>query len=240
MGQIVQDGEAVLRPVEKLNLTRLIRTFTLRTSEGFLENFGPQLIACVGAEAPGVRLRFLPKPMQDNAPLRDGTVDLETGVVVSTTGPELRAQALFRDRFVGVVRADHPLSRAKMTSARYAGARHVLVSRHNRDTGLIDPLLEKLNLDRTIATIVTGFSSALFLARNSDLVATVPERHTGVLRVGMHTFPLPFAVPEITVSLLWHPRMEADPAHRWLRGLVLEICSVQSADSIKRGGGSLT
>jgi DNA-binding transcriptional LysR family regulator len=91
VGQLVQDGEAVLRPAEKLDLKKLVRTFTLRTREGFVENFGPDLIARVGAEAPGVRLRFMQKPDKDSASLRDGTVDLETGVVGETTGPEVRA-----------------------------------------------------------------------------------------------------------------------------------------------------
>src|SRR6266851_2398652 len=72
VSQLVQDGEAVLRPAEKLNLKQLVRTFTLRTSEGFVENFGPDLIARVGEEAPGVRLCFVPKPNKDSAPLREG------------------------------------------------------------------------------------------------------------------------------------------------------------------------
>jgi DNA-binding transcriptional LysR family regulator len=55
VSQLVQDGEAVLRPAKKLDLKQLVRTFTLRTSEGFVENFGPDLIARVGEEAPGVR-----------------------------------------------------------------------------------------------------------------------------------------------------------------------------------------
>ena len=116
----------MLRPAEKLDLKQLVRTFTLRTSEGFVENFGPDLIARVGKEAPGVRLRFVQKPDKDSAPLRDGTVDLETGVVGETTGPEVRAQALFRDRFIGVVRKGHALSKGKITPARYAAGRHIL------------------------------------------------------------------------------------------------------------------
>src|SRR6266496_4167927 len=71
VGQIVQDGEAVLRPAEKLKLKQLVRTFTLRTSEGFVENFGPDVIARVGRQAPGVRLRFVQKPNRDSTPLRD-------------------------------------------------------------------------------------------------------------------------------------------------------------------------
>src|SRR3979411_1157976 len=81
VGQLVQDGEAVLRPAEKLNLKQLVRTFTLRTSEGFVENFGPDLIARVGAEAPGVRLRFVQKPDKDNGPLREESGDVRTGGV---------------------------------------------------------------------------------------------------------------------------------------------------------------
>jgi DNA-binding transcriptional LysR family regulator len=84
--------------------------------------------------------------------------------------------------------------------------------------------LKLLGLERQIVTSVAGFSAALALARASDLIASVPERHSGNLRDGMHSFPLPVAVPEITISLLWHPRLDADPAHRWLRGCVRDAC----------------
>ncbi len=225
VSQLVQDGEAVLRPAEKLNLKQIVRTFTLRTSEGFVENFGPDLIARVGEEAPGVRLRFVQKPNKDSAPLRDGTVDLETGVVEKTTAPELRVQALFRDRYIGVVRKGHPLSKGKITPSRYAAGRHICVSREGLDKGPIDEALKPFELERKVVTIVGGFSTALGLARASDLIASVPERHTGNLRAGMHSFPLPVSMPEFTVSLLWHPRLDADQAHRWLRGHIRDICA---------------
>ena len=225
VSQLVQDAEAVLRPAQKLKLKQLDRTFTLRTSEGFVENFGPELIARAGKEAPGVRLRFVQKPNKDSTPLRDGAVDLETGVIGTATGPEVRAQALFRDRFIGVVRMGHALSQGEITPSRYAIGRHICVSRRGLDKGPIDEALSTLGLQREIATIVGGFSTALALARASDLIASVPERHTGNLRDEMHSFSLPFFTPEVTVSLLWHPRLNADLAHRWLRGLVLDTCA---------------
>jgi DNA-binding transcriptional LysR family regulator len=221
---LVQDGQAVLRPVDTLNLGRLVRTFTLRTSEGFVESFGPDLIARVSKDAPGVRLRFLQKLDRESTALRDGSVDLETGVVGTMTGPEVRTQALFRDRFIGVVRKRHPLSKGRITPARYAAGGHILVSRQALDRGPIDEALEPLGLQRQIVTIVGGFATALALARSSDLIATVPDRHTRALRAGMQSFSLPVSMPEITVSLLWHPRLDADPAHRWLRGCVREAC----------------
>lgn len=222
--QLVEDGESVLRPAGKPDLGTLARTFTLRTSDGFVENFGPDLLARIAAEAPGVRLRFVQKVDKDSAPLRDGIVDLETGVVASTTGPEIRAQALFRDRLVGVVRTGHPLIGGEMTASRYAAGRHVLVSRAGIERGAVDDALQPLGLQRQISAIVGGFAGALALARGADLIATVPERHTARLRDGMESFPLPFPVPEVTVSMLWHPRLHADPVHRWLRECVRAVC----------------
>jgi DNA-binding transcriptional LysR family regulator len=235
VSQLVQDGGAVLSPAEKLNLKQLVRTFTLRTSEGFVENFGPDLIAHVSEEAPGVRLRFVQKLDKDSGLLRDGTVDLETGVVGKSTGPEVRAQKLFRDRFIGVVRMGHALSQGKITPSRYASGRHISVSRRGLEKGPIDEALKPLGLERNIVTIVGGFSIALALARGTDLIAAVPERHTGNLRAGMYSFPLPVSMPEITVSMLWHPRLDADIAHRWLRGCVRDACTKQLTDSSTRG-----
>jgi DNA-binding transcriptional LysR family regulator len=231
VGQLVQDGEAVLRPTEALDLQRLARTFTLRASDGFAETFGPALIARIGAAAPGVRLRFMQKPNKDSAPLRDGIVDLETGVVGKTTGPEIRTQGLFRDRFIGVVRSGHPLSEGEITLSRYASGMHVFASRRGLDKGPIDDALTPFGLERKIVSVVSGFSTALALARATDLIASVPERHTRNLRVGMHSFSLPLPLPEVTISLLWHPRLDADPAHRWLRTCVRDVCTEAAGET---------
>lgn len=224
VGALVQDVEAVLRPAEQLNLKQLTRTFTLRSSDGFAETFGPTLLARIAAEAPGVRLRFVQKTDKDSALLREGAVDLETGVVGDSASPELRTRALFPDRLIGVMRTDHPLGGGKVTLARYAAARHILVSRRGQDKGPIDEALLALGRTRDIATVAGGFSTALALARASDLIATVPERHTASMRADMRAFPLPFVMPAFTVSMLWHPRMDGDAAHRWLRGCVLDGC----------------
>ncbi|MBW6423808.1 LysR family transcriptional regulator [Rhizobium sp. XQZ8] len=225
VSRLVQSAEAVLRPADMLDLEKLERTFTIRASDGFVENFGADLTDRTGREAPGVRLRFVQKPDKESKPLRDGAVDLELGVIGDAAGPELRVQALFRDRFVGVVRAGHPLVGEKVTPAGYAAGRHILVSRRGLEHGPIDAALEPHGLQRQIATTVGTYSAALALARDTDLIAGVPEIYTGKLRAGLDSFPLPVDVTPITISLIWHPRMDADPAHRWLRILVRQICT---------------
>lgn len=233
VAQLVQDAQAVLRPVQIPDMRRLSRTFTLRTREGFVENFAADLIARIAEQAPGVRLRFVDKANKDSTALREGSVDLETAVVDQDTGPELRTQALFTDRFVGVVRVGHPLSLAQVSVADYVAGGHIGVSLRDLDHGPIDRALAASNLSRDIAITVPGFSTALGLAGASDLIATVPERYTERLRVGLHSFALPFAVPSFTIAMLWHPRMEADPGHRWLRGCLREVCAAKVGEHEK-------
>lgn len=225
--QLVLDAEAVLRPDQTIDFGKLDRVFALRTSDGFVETFGAKLIAAVGKDAPGVRLNFIQKTDKNSALLRDGRVDLETGVVEEAIGPEVRSLALFRDRLIGAVRSGHALASGKITPQRYKDGPHVIVSRSGADETATDRPFLPAGLDRQVATIVGGFSAALALARGSDLVATVPDRHTEALRKGLFTFPLPVPTKEFTVSMMWHPRMDGDPAHRWLRGRVRSICATE-------------
>jgi DNA-binding transcriptional LysR family regulator len=226
--RVAQDAISVLQPdTAALDPGALERTFTIRANEGFVEALGAELVAAARAVAPGVRLCFALKPDKDVRALRDGGVDLEIGVL-GDTGPEIRIQTLFRDRFVGAARKGHPLLAAPITPERYAACEHVAASRRGRMTGPVDRALAELGLSREVMVAVPSFSTALALAEGSDLVALVPQsfaaaraRRSGPSD-GIETFELPAPVDEITVSQMWHPRMDADAGHRWLRGVVLK------------------
>ena len=88
----------------------------------------------------------------------------------------------------------------------------------------VDEALALKGLTRTIVVTVPSFTEAVTLAKNSDLIAQVSDRSTASFRDGVTPFALPVDLPDFTVSLLWHPRMDADPAHRWLRACLREIC----------------
>lgn len=148
VGHLVQEATDVLRPAARPDLGHLERSFTLRCSDGFVEKFGLALMERVAGQAPGIRLRFVQKADKSNAPLRDGSIDLDTGVIDDGTSPEFHTRVLFHDRLVGVVRKGHPLCRGKVTPARYAAGRHIHVSRRGLDTGLIDEVLHEHNLQR--------------------------------------------------------------------------------------------
>ena len=224
--QLVQDCEAVLRPAEKLDLARLVRTFDAAHQRRVRREFRagahrPRR----GEGAPGVRLRFVQKLNKDSTALRDATVDLETGVVGTVTGPGGAGAGLVPRPLHRVCAQRARASRGEITPARYASGRHICVSRRGDDKGPIDEALDVARSGtgdrhhrrrlRDRAGARPGFRSDRQRAR------TAP----GKLRAGMHSFPLPVAMPEITVALLWHPRLDGDPAHRWLRGCVRDVCA---------------
>lgn len=221
---LVQRAAAALQPAVIPDLKQVERKFTIRTSEGFVENFGAELISRAEAEAPGVLLYFVQRAEKESDQMREAAVDLETGVVGRSVRPEVRAQLLFRDRLAGVVRRGHDLSRGEVTPERFAAGRHILVSRRGATRGPVDDALAAIGLERRISAAVGGYSAAIALAGRSDLIATVPRRHTETLRAGLFTFELPIETSEIPISMLWHPRLDADPVHRWLRSVVRDVC----------------
>jgi len=218
---VLEGAQAILQPTAQLDLANLERRFIIKANSGFIECFGARLLALIETEAERVRIQFTPKPNKNVTALREGAVDIEIGVV-GDAGPEVRIQTLFRDRFIGVVRAGHPLADTAITPERYAAFKHISVSRRGQEHGPIDQALHDLELRRMVRIVVPGFSAALALAR--ELIANVPERQTQAARAGMLSFPLPVPTPELIVSQIWHPRFEHDPAHRWLRGCLRKVC----------------
>lgn len=223
----VHEARAVLQPsMETLNVQNLARFFTIRANDGFVVAFGPALIAAVAEAAPDVCIRFAPKPEKTSRYLREGLVDLEIGVQ-SNMGPEIRLQRLFQDRFVGAVRKTHPL--ASLTSIGlndYVSWGHVVAAPDGSLHGFVDDALAEAGMTRKIASVVPGFPTALSVALASDLVAMVPALYlqNPHMTEQLHVFELPFKTRTITVSQMWHPRMENDPGHRWLREKVIAVC----------------
>jgi DNA-binding transcriptional LysR family regulator len=230
--QLTREVRTVLSPrAGHLDLASLERVFTIRAGEGFLERFSAPLVAAITKLAPHVRLRFAPKPDKDASPLRDGQVDLEIGVL-GGSAPEVRTRFVSRDSFIGAVRIGHPLLTGPMTAERYAACRHVVASRRGKFTGPVDEALKALGLSREIVAVVPGFPDAIRIARDTDLVALVPRSGLAALTgadptwPGLVGFDLPVRTPSIAISAMWHPRMDADPAHRWLRDTVVAVCQV--------------
>ena len=229
--QVVREARSLLRPSPVvLDFSTLRRTVTIRANEAFVEVFAAPLIAEVTALAPLVRLHFASRPEKSAAPLRNGSADLEIGVL-EEMGPEVRVRALFRDHYVGVVRRGHPLElEQQVTAERYAAFGHVVAPYGRQIIASLDATLAASGLERTTVSMVPSFRAALAVARSSDLVALLPASFMSAQLAGSDSawsFELPVATDGFTVSQMWHPRLEVDPVHCWLRELVLRVCRRQ-------------
>jgi DNA-binding transcriptional LysR family regulator len=219
---LVEEATRVLSPPGPLDTRTLTRTFTIFATDHALLVLGPTLDRLLAATAPGVSLRFLPSIVDDWTHLRDGTADLSI-CLPGAFPPEFRTQQLFHERFVCVVRRDHPRVGRRLTLEAYLALDHIVVAPLGRPSH-VDAALTARGRSRRIRTTVPYFATALHLVTHSDDVLTVSESAAralaGVLPIAIHEPPL--ALPPYTVHLLWHPRLDNEPANHWLRGVFVE------------------
>lgn len=222
--RLVEEAHALVETGRDVDLAALERTFTIRANDALTGLLAAGLVARVRAEAPGVTLRFAPEGEEDLAPLRDGLVDLDIGVI-GDLGPEVHSAPLFQERYVGVVAAGHALAAGEVTLGRVAAAGHVVVSRRGRARGVFDDVLARDGLARDVAAVVPTFTAAAHIITGSDLTGFLPARFAAQVaaRTGAHVYEIPAELPRVPLAQAWHVRHDLDPAHQWLRERIAEV-----------------
>ncbi|MFV8163078.1 LysR family transcriptional regulator [Mycobacterium sp. 134] len=218
---IVAQARAVFTPPDVPDLPNLQRTFSIQLGEGLFSTCGPRLLARIHDQAPGVTVRFVGESHEDTHSLRDGSVDIEIGQI-RRTEPETLIEHLIDERLVGVVREGHELADKRVTLRRFSDAEHVVFSRRGRLRGPVDDLLAEHGLRRRVVACVPNPAGGLFLIQGSDLVGMLPAviGARAIATFGLRTFEIPLQLPPLVLSMAWHPRFDADGAHRWLRDCV--------------------
>ncbi|HEY1620281.1 MAG TPA: LysR family transcriptional regulator [Streptosporangiaceae bacterium] len=221
---LVAQGRDLFQAGRALDPASLERRFAIRASDSLVTQFAPPLLARIARQAPGVTLRFAAEGEEDLAPLRDGSIDLDLGVI-RDFGPEVRTMALYEDQMVGLVAPGHPLASGRVTLRRLAAVPHVAVSRRGRVTGPLDDVLRQAGLTRRVAAVVPSYLTAAFLILTTDLTGLLAgfAARPIAAATGAHLYPVPAPLPPLPISAAWHARHDADPAHRWLRAQVRAI-----------------
>jgi DNA-binding transcriptional LysR family regulator len=202
----------------------LRRSFSIRANEVVIAAIGGQLMALVGAEAPGVELRFALEAADDLEALRSGAATLAIGSYGELTS-DLDTEPVAEERMVGVLAAAHPWAGRRMTIARFAQLDHVVVSRRGRARSPLDDALAAQGRHRRVAAVVPSFAAALAMCAEPGHTALVPSRlaATFAAGAGLVVYDPPVPIPTVTVLQVWHGRFTADPAHAWLRGCVRRV-----------------
>jgi DNA-binding transcriptional LysR family regulator len=234
VGELVRQANSVLRPRRELDLTTLTRTFTVQCHDALTTALAPPLLDATVAEAPNVRLRFLPETAVDTDDLRHGRVDLQIGATVPEP-PEIRSETFGHDRLVVVLRATHPYAQG-LDLAAYAAQPHVLISRRGRLNDPIDEMLATHGLHRTVLAAVGSTAAAAHIAArgNALLTASAVMCQPLINAFGLVTRPLPepLMTPPLPIVGTWHQRYDTDAGHAWLRDHTrLTLQSILSAPS---------
>jgi DNA-binding transcriptional LysR family regulator len=220
---IVAAGQACLRPEAFDPAADAVR-FRLGVSDYAGLTLLPELVAAVIAAAPNARVEALPVGPGVLRQLESGGLDLSFWGTAPPPTPVLY-QPLWAERFVAVLRRDHPalVATGRLSLQAYLGLAHAVVSLGDPGQSPVEAALAGVGQSRKVVLTSPSFAANLAAVAVSDLVATVPARLALSLPEALLACPLPVAVPGFDYGMIWHPRGDASPALRWLRAMIRRL-----------------
>jgi LysR family transcriptional regulator, mexEF-oprN operon transcriptional activator len=190
---------------------------------------GPALLAHLREAAPGVRLRL---HSTDRLPLLDeldaDRLDLGVGLGALPHGQaHHKRRRLASDSYLCLFNAERVGIAPPISLEDYVRLPHVLTSLRPGERGVVDEALAELGLQRTVALTTPRFLAVPFLVAGAPVVTTMHAKLARLFAatLGLSLSPAPVALPEVSVSLLWHASYDQDPAHAWLRRTVARVAA---------------
>jgi LysR family nod box-dependent transcriptional activator len=180
-------------------------------------------IEMIEREAPHVSVQIRPLDRTANNHLATGDIDLV--IWPTALGPDLPYKVLFTDRWVAVAWAGHPDVGEVLSMEEYLDQPHVVYGTGLHDiSGLADRAVYTVHPEARIAVTTQSFFLMPFLVGGTRLIALEHERLAQRLAsmADIKILKLLFDTPAIEEAMYWHPRMTSDPAHRWLRNVLLK------------------
>jgi len=181
----------------------------------------PELLDRLAVSAPRAQVEV--SNITDRTPqlLESGDVDLVLGFTPNFPSGFYQ-QALFRERFACLCRADHPRISRAPTLEQFQAERHVLVVTSGTGHLIVDRRIELLELRREVAVRIPSFLGLATVIGHNDYLCTLPQRAADIMaQTGkVCAWDVPFDLPEYVVHQHWHERQLRDPGSRWLRELI--------------------
>jgi Transcriptional regulator len=200
------------------------QTFHIVATDAVHATISAPLAAYLQHQAPGVRLAlYTPQAEHLVEQLASGERDLAL-ITPQAMPPLLRAQTLYTETFLCVMRRDHPAALNALTLSQYCQLEHAMVSPSGGGfQGIVDEALTRLGYQRQVKISLPSFMVVPTLLEQSDYVATVPARLALTWQHTLAVLPPPCELSSFEIQLGWHPRQHADPAQRWLRDQIKRI-----------------
>ncbi|WP_321924784.1 LysR family transcriptional regulator [Paraburkholderia guartelaensis] len=228
--QVLSEIEQMLQP-QAFAPAEAEMTLTLASTDYALRAVVVPYLARLRETAPGVRAVIVPVQHERlQAQLESGDVDLAL-ITPETTPADLHARRLFDERYVCVMRADHPAAARRLTLERFCALDHALVSYEGGSlSGVTDEALVRVGRTRRVTVSVNSFLVLPDILLTSDLIAVVPSRLVKNAP-GLAVVEPPLAIPGFTKTLAWHERTHRSPGHQWARALLFETCEALASEA---------
>jgi DNA-binding transcriptional LysR family regulator len=209
------------------------REFTLVMADYTIMVMGEALSHAMQRSAPCARLHIQQVRVPMATEYSDGIRFVDGMVAPPSNGfalPDTRSAELFRDRWVCVLDGDNPvldggnalrihdLAGLPWVAPYYrAGTRGVASVPVMRQLALLD-------LQPRVAVRVESYSAVPYFVAGTDRVALMQERLATKLAAAanLRVLECPGEAEPIVEALWWHRQHEDDPAHAWLRRLIME------------------
>jgi len=221
--RVLADIEALLQPAT-LDLATAAFTVTVSATDYALRAVVVPFVAALRPLAPQVRISVVQSG--GSALLEQmerGALDMAL-ITPEMAAPDLHSRLLFDERYVCVMREQHPAAAEALSLEHFCQLDHGIVSLQGGGfTGATDEALAQLGRQRRVMMSVPSFGMLLDMVHSTDLVALVPQRLLHDTN-GLKVQAPPLEIPGFTKILAWHERTHSDPRQKWIRDLLINVC----------------
>jgi len=186
----------------------------------------PRLMERVYKAAPNVRIMLrsvVTEKVRDD--LVSGHLDMAVSFAPQTSSL-IHIRRMMAETYSCVMRADMFGRTREISLRQYLNAAHCLVSPSGTFSGAADAALARIKRHRNVVLSTPRYLSAAEIVARSDMILTIQARLAKHFTeyLPLKACPTPFRMPANYLGMQWSERTHNDPAHQWLRGLVVEVC----------------
>jgi DNA-binding transcriptional LysR family regulator len=147
---------------------------------------------------------------------------------------DLISRTLFDEEWMTAQRRGHPRGTGPLTMDEFCAADHLLISAEGAEfKGMVDDALGRLGRQRRVSVSIQSYALAPLILANSDCLCTLPRRFLRRFEGALDLFTPPLDLGKFHLQALWHPRMQDDAPHRWLREQVFAAVAARPADLLQ-------
>ena len=237
---ILMTLEETLAPNREFEASQSKRVFRIMASDYAASTLAPRLLSKLHEEAPDTTLDILTPSDVTFHDVENGKVDMAINRFENLP-QSFHYKQIWKDSFCCLVKADNPIIKDFSLDS-YLKARHIWVSKTGFGVGVgmdpkdvqklgwVDEALAHFGKHRNIATFTRNYHVAIHLAKEQNLVATLPSKAANIYLddPGVKILEPPFPIPPFELDMIWSPLLHRDASHIWLRQKVAEV-----ADELK-------